>query len=200
MSEAASGYVDVFDLQRAAGARLAQLTRNDAAYVATGAAAGMFLATLACGVGGDPVDMARFMETGALIRDEVIIHRVHRIPYEPALRLAGARLVEIGNVFHTSPADLEAAITERTAHVFYVPGAHIARGALTLGRDDRDRACARRAGDRRCRRAAAAGRKPLALHRAISAPTWPCSAAARISRSAIKRPGVGRADLIAIMR
>jgi len=132
MNEAAGSYVEMFALQRAAGKRLAELTHNEAAYVSTGAAAGLFLATLACGVGGDPVDLARFMETGALIRDEVIIHRVHRIPYEPALRLARSRLVEIGNMFHTSPADLEAAITEKTALIFYVPGVHVARGALTI--------------------------------------------------------------------
>ena len=132
MTEAASSYVDMFALQRAAGDRLAELTKNEAAYVSTGAAAGLVVATFACGVGGDPVDIAHFMESGALIHDEVIIHRSHRIPYEPALRLAGARLVEIGNVFQTTAADLEAAFTERTAFVFYVPGAHIARGALPI--------------------------------------------------------------------
>lgn len=132
MNEAAGCYVDMFELQRAAGKRLAELTRNEAAYVSTGAAAGLFVATLACGVGGDPVELSRFMESGQLPRNEVIIHRNHRIPYEPAVRLAGTRLVEIGNVFLTTPADFEAALSERTALVFYVPGEHIGRGVLPL--------------------------------------------------------------------
>jgi L-seryl-tRNA(Ser) seleniumtransferase len=132
MNDAAANYVDIFALQKAAGDRIAQLTRNEAAYVATGAAAGIFVSTIAIAVGADPVAMARFMETRQLPRDEVIIHRNHRIPYEPAARLAGAKLVEIGNVFLTTPAELEAAITERTAYVFYVPGAHIGRGVLPL--------------------------------------------------------------------
>ncbi|MER3403921.1 MAG: hypothetical protein C4289_01030, partial [Chloroflexota bacterium] len=61
--------------------------------------------------------LARVIEGAPLPRDEVIIHRAHRIPYDPAIRLAGGRLVEIGNVSQTFPWELEAAITPRTALV-----------------------------------------------------------------------------------
>jgi hypothetical protein len=48
MAEAASGYVDMHELQLHVGRRLAELTGNEAAFVTTGAAAGLVVATLAC--------------------------------------------------------------------------------------------------------------------------------------------------------
>ena len=132
MNDAAGSFVDMYELQTAVGRRLAELTRNEAAYVSTGAAAGLVLATLAAMTGGDLPTIARLIETGEAPRDEVIVHRVHRIPYDPAIRLAGARLVEIGNRLQTFPWELEAAITPRTAMVFFAAGEHIAAGALSL--------------------------------------------------------------------
>jgi len=132
MRDAAGSFVDMHELQQAVGKRLADLTRNEAAYVSTGAAAGLVLATLATMTGGDLPTIARLIETGEAPKDEVIIHRGHRIPYDPAIRLAGARIVEVGNSLQTFPWELEAAITPRTAMVFYPAGVHLASGALPL--------------------------------------------------------------------
>ncbi len=132
MCEAAGSFVDMYELQQVVGKRLAELTRNEAAYVSTGAAAGIVLATLAAMTEGDLATIARLIETGEAPKNEVIIHRVHRIPYDPAVRLAGARIVEIGNRLQTFPWELEAAITPRTAMVFYAAGVHLASGALPL--------------------------------------------------------------------
>jgi L-seryl-tRNA(Ser) seleniumtransferase len=132
MREAAGSFVDMYELQQVVGKRLAALTRNEAAYVSTGAAAGLVLATLAAMTGGDLPTIARLIETGEAPKDEVIIHRGHRIPYDPAIRLAGARIVEVGNRLQTFPWELEAAITPRTAMVFYAAGVHLASGALPL--------------------------------------------------------------------
>jgi D-glucosaminate-6-phosphate ammonia-lyase len=132
MCEAAASFVDMYELQQVVGKRLAKLTRNEAAYVSTGAAAGIVLATLATMTEGDLATIARLIETGEAPKNEVIIHRVQRIPYDPAVRLAGARIVEIGNRLQTFPWELEAAITPRTAMVFYAAGVHLASGALPL--------------------------------------------------------------------
>jgi len=132
MREAAGSFVDMYELQQVVGKRLAALTRNEAAYVSSGAAAGLVLATLAAMTGGDLPTIARLIETGEAAKDEVIIHRGHRIPYDPAIRLAGARIVEVGNRLQTFPWELEAAITPRTAMVFYAAGVHLASGALPL--------------------------------------------------------------------
>lgn len=132
MREAAGNFVDMVELQRVVGERLAALTRNEAAYVASGAASGIVLATLAAMTRGELPAIARLIETGETPRDEVIVHRAHRIPYDPALRLAGARIVDIGNRLQTFPWELGAAITPRTAMIFYVGGVHLASGALSL--------------------------------------------------------------------
>lgn len=132
MREAAGSFVDMYELQQVVGKRLAELTRNEAAYVSTGAAAGLVLATLAAMTGGDLPTIADLIETGETPKNEVIIHRAHRIPYDPAIRLAGARFVEIGNRLQTFPWELEAAIGPRTAMVFFSAGVHLAGGALPL--------------------------------------------------------------------
>ncbi|HLL51530.1 MAG TPA: aminotransferase class V-fold PLP-dependent enzyme [Thermomicrobiales bacterium] len=132
MREAAGSFVDIYELQEVVGKRLAELTRNEAAYVSTGAAAGIVLATLAAMTDGDLPTIARLIETGETPKDEVIIQRVHRIPYDPAIRLAGARIVDVGNRLQTFPWELEAAITPRTAMIFYAAGDHLASGALSL--------------------------------------------------------------------
>jgi D-glucosaminate-6-phosphate ammonia-lyase len=132
MREAAGSFVDMYELQQSVGKRLAELTRNEAAYVSAGAAAGLVLATLATMTGGDLQAIAHLIETGEAPKNEVIIHRAHRIPYDPAVRLAGARIVEVGNRLQTFPWELEAAITPRTAMVLYSAGVHLATGALPL--------------------------------------------------------------------
>jgi L-seryl-tRNA(Ser) seleniumtransferase len=62
----------------------------------------------------------------------VVVHCAQRIPYDPAVRLAGARRVEIGHAIQTFDWELEAAIGERSAAVLYIAGSHLSRGALPL--------------------------------------------------------------------
>ena len=131
MREAARSHVDMLALQRRAGERLAELTRNEAAYVCGGAAAGLFLSTLACMTGTDLRLISRLPRTEG-VRNQVIMHRAHRIPYDPAVRLAGAELVEIGNALQTFPWELEAAISADTTAVLYVAGEHLSRASLSL--------------------------------------------------------------------
>lgn len=132
MREAAGNFVDMHELQRAVGKRIAELTNNEAAYVTPGAAAGLVLATLACMNGGDLLQIARQIEDGVAPKDEVIMQRAHRIPYDPAITLAGGTIVEVGNRLQTFSWELEAAFTPRTAMVFYVAGDHLTFGALPL--------------------------------------------------------------------
>lgn len=136
MVEASQRYVDLHALQQQVGSRLAMLTRNEAALVTAGAAAGLVLSVLACRNAGNLRRIARGIEgpigEDASGPDEVVIHRAHRIPYDPAVRLAGGRLIEVGNVLQSFAWELEAAMGPRTAAVLYVAGSHLARGALPL--------------------------------------------------------------------
>jgi uncharacterized pyridoxal phosphate-dependent enzyme len=131
MVEASKHFVNLDDLQRAVGNKLAELTKNEGAFVATGAAAGLVLATAACVAGNDPAAIARLPDTTGL-KNEVIIHKSHRNGYDHAIRQVGVKLVEIGMAQSTHPWELEAAINERTAAIFYFPGALSGRGDLPL--------------------------------------------------------------------
>jgi D-glucosaminate-6-phosphate ammonia-lyase len=131
MRQASECFVDLYELQAAVGRRIAELTRNEAAFVSGGAAAGLFLSATVC--------MARDTEDGILrpadldgLPREFIIHRAHRIPYDPAIELAGGRLVEIGSDTGTTEADLAEAVGPGTAGILFVAGAHLAAGALPL--------------------------------------------------------------------
>jgi L-seryl-tRNA(Ser) seleniumtransferase len=118
MAEAARHFVDIDELQEKVGAKIAAWTRNEAAYVSCGAAAGLALSTAACIAGLDPEKRARLPYADGL-KNEVIVHKHGRVSYDFAIRQAGGRLVEIGAEEGTTPGEMERAITDRTAAVFY---------------------------------------------------------------------------------
>jgi L-seryl-tRNA(Ser) seleniumtransferase len=130
MRQASECFVDMYELQSAVGRRIAELTRNEAAFVSGGAAAGMFLSAVVC-MAGDAADgIVRPGQLDGLPRD-FLIQRPHRVPYDPAIELAGGRLVEVGSPDATE-LDFEAALGPETAGILHVAGAHLADGALPL--------------------------------------------------------------------
>jgi uncharacterized pyridoxal phosphate-dependent enzyme len=131
MAEAGAAFVDLVQLQKAVGAEIARLTDNDACYVSCGAAAGLTLATAACIAGRDPEKRERLPFTDGL-KNEVIIHSHTRVGYDFAVRMAGVRFVEIGGPAGTAPSELEAALSPRTAAMFYFPRGTGDRGELPL--------------------------------------------------------------------
>ena len=131
MASASTSCVDMTELHLAVSRRLATLTNNEGALVTAGCAAAIVLAVLATITGGRPELILRLPADESLKRN-VNIHRVHRIPYDRAIELAGGHLVEIGNMMQTFEWELEAAIDESTACVFWVAGDHLPATALTL--------------------------------------------------------------------
>ena len=140
MIEASRQFVDLEDLQAAVGRRIAELTRNEAAYVSSGAAAGLTLATAACVAGTDPEMIAALPHpqkvSGA--RCEVIFQRCQRSGYDYAVRQVGVDMIEIGPE-QSSPADfpavrqeLEQALSERTAAVLYFARGEDHHGGLPV--------------------------------------------------------------------
>jgi L-seryl-tRNA(Ser) seleniumtransferase len=132
MAAAAQNFVDVHELNRAVGRRLAALTGNEAAHVSSGAAALLTLAVIACisgpKGGPDPVaieDLPYLDKTG---ERTVILYGSQRNPYDYAVRQVGVTIVEVG----PAPSELESAIDERTACVLWFAGAHFAAGALPV--------------------------------------------------------------------
>ncbi len=118
MNEAAGSFVDLAQLQRRVGERIAELTRNEAAYVTSGAAAGVMLSAAACVLRSHPEALKRFPDI-ATFKNEAIVHRTHRNTYDYAVQQIGMKFVEI----EPSHADLRAAINARTACIFWFQGA-----------------------------------------------------------------------------
>jgi uncharacterized pyridoxal phosphate-dependent enzyme len=131
MRQASECFVDLYELQDAVGRRIAELTRNEAAFVSGGAAAGLLLSAVACMARDTDDGIVRPGELEGLPR-EFLIQRPHRIPYDPAIELAGGRLVEVGGPGGTSTTDVEGAIGPGTAGILYVAGAHLAESSLPL--------------------------------------------------------------------
>jgi L-seryl-tRNA(Ser) seleniumtransferase len=122
MLEAAESYVDVVELQRAVSARIAELTRNEAAYVTSGAAAGLALVTAALITGTDEAKAERLpLPDGP--KYDVLIHKSQRFVYDHAIRMVGVNLVEFGpGNGAPQPWELEAAYTDRTIAVVFLAG------------------------------------------------------------------------------
>ncbi|MFO0992323.1 MAG: aminotransferase class V-fold PLP-dependent enzyme [Hyphomicrobiales bacterium] len=127
MADASQACVEIADLQAAASREIAKATGAEAGYVASGASACLLLGTAACIAGLDPGRMARLPDTRGM-KNEVIMVRSQRNFYDHAIRAAGATIIEVGlpdrfagaGVRDAEGWEIEDAITEKTAAIFYV--------------------------------------------------------------------------------
>ena len=119
MAEASKHFVDIIELQKRVGEELAKLTHNEAAYVSCGAAAALTLSTAACITGLDAAKREKLPQLDASMKSEIIVHRYGRVGYDFSVRQVGITFVEIGDENGTTPDELEDAITEKTAAIFY---------------------------------------------------------------------------------
>src|SRR5579863_7034939 len=109
--EAARYFVNILELQRAAGRKLAGLTGAPSGMVTSGAAGAMASATAACIAGSDPQHIWQLPDTTGL-KDQVIMAGGRSL-FDSAIRLAGGKLV----IVH-SPQEIEAAINDKTAMIY----------------------------------------------------------------------------------
>ena len=119
MADASKHFVDIIELQKRVSEEIAKLTHNEAAYVSNGAAAALTLSTAACITGLDASKRAKLPHLDNSMKNEVIVHRHGRVGYDFAVRMAGVTFVEIGDQSGTTPDELENAITDKTAAIFY---------------------------------------------------------------------------------
>ena len=127
MAEASQACVDIAALQQAASKVIAEMTGAEAGYVASGASACLLIGAAACITGLDPGRMARLPDTTGM-KNECVMVRSQRNFYDHAIRAAGLTIVEVGlpdryagaGVRDAEAWEIDDAITERTAAVFYV--------------------------------------------------------------------------------
>jgi L-seryl-tRNA(Ser) seleniumtransferase len=109
--EAARHFVNVMELQRAVGVRLAELTGAESGMVTSGAAGAMASATAACIAGNDPARAWQLPDTTGMKYEVIMVGG--RSAFDSALRLAGGKLVLV-----YSTEELDRAIGENTAMIY----------------------------------------------------------------------------------
>jgi seryl-tRNA(Sec) selenium transferase len=111
MDDAARHFVDIFELQQAAGRKLAQLSGAESGMVTSGAAGAMAAATAGCMAGTDPNKVWQLPDTTGMKNEVVMLGG--RSAFDSAIRLTGAKLVVVGSV-----DDLPRGLNDRTAMVY----------------------------------------------------------------------------------
>ena len=129
MNKAAGMMVNIDELNRAASRIIADATGAEAGFVSSGAAGGLILQAAAVIAGSDPAKMSRLPDASGM-KNEIIIHKSHRFPYDQCYESVGAKFVEIGDGRRCQPWQLEAAFTENTAAVAYLFSPFITRRAI----------------------------------------------------------------------
>jgi D-glucosaminate-6-phosphate ammonia-lyase len=130
--EAVSGilteFVEIADLHRKASTVIAELTGAEAGFITASCSAAISLAVAASMTGPDLAAIERLPDATGL-KDEVVIQSGHMVSYgapiEQAIRLAGAKVVPIGQATSASAYQLAGALTERTAAAVYVVSHHV---------------------------------------------------------------------------
>jgi len=114
MNEAAQHFVNIPELQKKAGARIAELIGVPGAMVTAGAASGITVGTAACVSLGDSQKIQRLPDTSGM-KNEVIVQKSHHSGYEAQMLVVGAKLVWV-----ETHEELDRAINERTAMMFFL--------------------------------------------------------------------------------
>lgn len=131
MEEASHAFVDIPTLQLAAGRRIANLLGAEAACITAGAAAGLAVASAACMTGGKAAKVAQLPDVSGM-PDVVLMLASHRFQYDGAVRLSGARIVDVGQPEKARLRDVEAALYSDVAMFLYTGQEEFVAGSIAL--------------------------------------------------------------------
>jgi uncharacterized pyridoxal phosphate-dependent enzyme len=109
--EAAQHFVNIFELQQAAGRRLAELTGAESGMITSGAAGAIAVATAGCIAGTDPDKVWQLPDTEGMKNEVVMVGG--RSVFDSAIRLAGGKLV-----LAKSADQIPNAITSNTVMIY----------------------------------------------------------------------------------
>lgn len=128
MTEILPHFVEINDLQRKASAVIARLTGGEAGFVTASCSAGISLAVAGAITGPDLLAIERLPDV-APEKNEVLVQMGHVVSYgapvDQSIRMAGGKVVMIGQATSTHRYHMENAITERTAAAVYVVSHHV---------------------------------------------------------------------------
>jgi L-seryl-tRNA(Ser) seleniumtransferase len=110
-AEAAQYFVNMVELQRAVGRRLAELTGAESGLITSGAAGAMAASAAACMAGSDPQKIWQLPDTTGLKHEVIMVGG--RSAFDSAIRLTGAKLVLV-----ETAEEIANAITATTAMIY----------------------------------------------------------------------------------
>jgi seryl-tRNA(Sec) selenium transferase len=125
MFEASHYYVHLDELMDAVGKELGELTGAEWGVATTGCEAAIALATVACIAGTDPEKSQALPYIKG--RDQVIIPKHSRNPYDFGIRMTGAELVEVN-----SADELRGKLSARSAMIYILSGPAAESGPLGI--------------------------------------------------------------------
>jgi uncharacterized pyridoxal phosphate-dependent enzyme len=125
MFEASHYYVHLDEMMDGIGAQLGKLTGAEWGIATTGCEAAICLATIAC-VAGTDVERCQALPY-IKGRDQVIIPKHSRNPYDFGIRMTGVEMVEVD-----SAEELRSKISARTAMIYILSGPAAEKGPLSI--------------------------------------------------------------------
>lgn len=130
MAQAAGSCVEYEKLRDAVCEKAAELTGNEAAFITTGASAGLELSAAACMSLDSAGNLDMLPETSAFSKNEILVMDgdvLDIIPYWRLTGLTGAKIIRV----KPDVASIKAAVCERTAACMLFPASVYERGILT---------------------------------------------------------------------
>ncbi|SFZ83787.1 L-seryl-tRNA(Ser) seleniumtransferase [Devosia enhydra] len=121
-------WTEMGDLHRVASRTIAELTGAEAGFVTASCSAAITLSVAAAITGTDLYAIEQLPDTGTR-PNEVVIQTGHMVSYgapvEQAIRMAGGKVVPVGQATSAHAYQLAGAITERTAAAVFVVSHHV---------------------------------------------------------------------------
>ncbi|MBY2998679.1 aminotransferase class V-fold PLP-dependent enzyme [Rhizobium leguminosarum] len=121
-------FVEINDLQRKASGVIGRLTGGEAGFVTASCSAGISLAVAGAITGNNLLAIERLPDV-VPDKNEVLVQMGHVVSYgapvDQAIRLAGGKVVLVGQATSTHRFHMENAITDKTAAAVYVVSHHV---------------------------------------------------------------------------
>ncbi|NNH60934.1 aminotransferase class V-fold PLP-dependent enzyme [Rhizobium laguerreae] len=121
-------FVEINDLQRKASAVIARLTGGEAGFVTASCSAGISLAVAGAITGNNLLAIEKLPDV-VPEKNEVLVQMGHVVSYgapvDQAIRLAGGKVVLVGQATSAHRFHMENAITDKTAAAVYVVSHHV---------------------------------------------------------------------------
>lgn len=118
MRQAGEAYVFIDDLLDWASSEIAKHTGAESALITSGTTGGLILSAAACLTGMNTQKMHELPNTRGWA-NEFIIQKQHRISFDRAIRTAGGRIVEVGQLNCTKISDIRSVIGEKTIGILH---------------------------------------------------------------------------------